>query len=237
MSTIPPEQLLFEVEEVLRAMPDPQSLGNDSIEVLSWLGRAGAALEAWDQVKGAMFAITLQGLSSRLERDFNPAKRKVLVLLHQARSDLRLRTVGPLAVAVPKGAVFEYFDEVRRVVQEAKSDILFCDPYLDAEFVSRYLPHVTPNVRVRLLGRERMPSLVSAASLFSAQHRLHIEVRSASGFHDRYLFTDGRCGYHSGASFKDGGRIAPTSFIQVTDAFAPLCSTYEELWANAKSYP
>ena len=237
MSTIPPEQLLFEIEEVLRAMPDPQTLGNDSIDVLSWLGRAGAALEAWDPVKGTLFTITLQGLSSRLERDFNPAMRKVLVMLHQARSDLRLRTTGPLAIAVQKGAVFEYFDEVRKVVQTAKSTLLFCDPYLDADFVSRYLPHVTSGVSVRLLGRERMPALVPAATMFSAQSGLKVEVRSASGFHDRYLFADGVTGYHSGASFKDGGKTAPTSFIQVMDAFSALEATYEQLWSAGKPHP
>lgn len=43
--------------------------------------------------------------------------RAVVTMLHQARHDLRLKTVGPLAVAVDQGGVFDYFDEVRKVIE------------------------------------------------------------------------------------------------------------------------
>lgn len=149
---------------------------------------------------------TLQADADRV--NFTPFRQHLLMLLHQAESDLRLRTTGPLSIGVEVGRVFEYFDELRKLIETAKSDLLMVDPYLDAEFVSRYLP-------------------------FVAQSGLAIEVRAVGGFHDRHLFVDGQACYQSGASFKDGAKKTPTVLVQITDAFAGVNATYEQLWANA----
>ena len=61
--------------------------------------------------------------------------QRALALLHEARHDLRMETVGPVSVPLAHGQVFDYFDEVRKVIEMAKQDLLFVDPYLDAEFV------------------------------------------------------------------------------------------------------
>jgi hypothetical protein len=234
MNTIPPDQLLFEVEDILRTMPPAQSLGNDSSDILAWLGRASAAMHAWEPLKATMlFDGHVGRLSSSSARDFAPAVRGVLVMLHQAQHDLRMRTTGPLSLSVNKGAVFHYFDELRQVIELARKDLLFVDPYLDTEFVSRYLPLVAKGASVRLLGRERITTLVSAAQLIAQQDGLAVSVRSSPGLHDRYLFVDGAACYQSGASFKDGAKKAATTLTQITDAFAPVLDTYEQLWVAA----
>ena len=159
--------------------------------------------------------------------------RGVQTMLHQAGHELRMRTVGPLTIAVGQGGVFDYFDEVRKVIEAAKTDLLFVDPYLDAEFVSRYLPHVSQGVSVRLLGRERIATLLPAVELLRQQNVLLIEVRSAVGFHDRYVFVDRLSCYQSGASFKDGAKKAPTTLTQIVDAFSVVFTTYEQSWTSA----
>lgn len=228
MSKIPPEQLLAEIEDILRTMPTTHSLGVGDEDALAWLGRAAASVHEWDFIKGASFDLSLGRIGSR---NYVSGIREVRVLLHQARHDLRMKTVGPLSVNLDKGAVFDYFDEVRQVIELARTDVLFIDPYLDAEFVSRYLPHVCSGVTVRLLGRERMASLTSAVGVFRTQSSLAIEVRSAQGFHDRYLLVDGITCHQTGASFKDGAKKAPTTLTQITDAFAAVQSTYEAIWS------
>lgn len=35
--------------------------------------------------------------------------------------------VGPLSVVVQQGQVFDYFDEVRKVIEPARSDLFFVD--------------------------------------------------------------------------------------------------------------
>ena len=52
--------------------------------------------------------------------------------------------------------------------------------------------------------------------------------------HDRDLFIDGRQGYLSSASFKDGGKNAPAQLTEVHDAFAQILSIYKEKWEAAE---
>lgn len=144
-----------------------------------------------------------------------------------------MRTAGPLSIGVPAGRVFEYFDELRKLIEAARSDLFIVDPYLDAEFVSRYLPFVASGTQVRMLARERLSTLKPAVDAYKAQTALSADVRTISGFHDRYLFVDQQACYQSGASFKDGAKKTPTILVQITDAFVGVQSTYEQLWQSA----
>ncbi len=136
-------------------------------------------------------------------------------------------------MAVAAGSVFDYFDEVRKIVEGAKADLFFIDPYLDPDFVSRYLPSVTPGVTVRLLARAYIAKLQPAASLLATQLGFPLKIRSATNFHDRYVFVDDAACYQSGASFKDAAKKAPTTLTQITDAFPAMRTTYEDIWSAA----
>ena len=213
-------------------MPPRATIRHELPENYAWFGRAAALVAEWNSVKAIPFDGFLRSVQAQRAVDPGPGMNGILTLLHQARHDLRLKTVGPLSVALSQGAVFDYFDEVRKVIEDAKSDLLFVDPYLDAEFASRYLPHVPSGVVVRLLGRERLPTLLPAIALLRQQARLTIEVRSSEALHDRFVFVDKTLCYQSGASFKDGAKKSPTTLTQITDAFAAIQTTYESLWTS-----
>lgn len=240
MQTPLPEQLLLELQDVIRTMPGARDFGANPDKCIPWLGRASAAMSQWDAARSMVHFepevrkyAALQANANRV--NFIPLRQQLLVLLHQAENDLRLRTIGPLSVGVAAGRVFEYFDELRKLIEAARSDLLIIDPYLDAEFVSRYLPFVPTGTQVRMLARERLSTLKPAVEAFAAQSGILIELRTIGGFHDRYLIVDGQSCYQSGASFKDGAKKTPTVLSQVTDAFKSVQSTYEQLWANAAS--
>jgi len=238
MKPVPPDQLLFEIQDVIRAMPGLRDFSADPDTCIKWLGRASAAMNSWEPARARVyFDSEVRQYSSlyanRQMVDFEPFRHSLLTMLHQAESDLRLRTCGPLSVGLETGRVFEYFDELRRLIESARSDVFFVDPYLDAEFVSRFLPLVPDGTSIRLLGRERIASLKPAALAFASQYGHSVEIRSGSGFHDRYLFIDRQACYQSGASFKDGAKKAPTVLSQITDAFAAMHHTYEQLWKQA----
>jgi hypothetical protein len=226
------EQLLIEIEDIIRTAPSPV-LGGD-LNVIAWFGRASNALVRWDP--------TVQ-ISTGLEfAEYTRAKGPLEVvspfdrfmgLLHQARHDLRLETTGPLNVAIAHRMPFEYFDEIRKIIELAKRDLLFVDPYLDAEFVSRYLGLVATGVTIRLLAREKLKTLLPAVDVFARQNGANIQIRSAPDFHDRFLLVDGVSCYQSGASFKDGAKTSPTTLTQITDAFEATKRTYEDIWSRA----
>ena len=115
--------------------PVPEKLDLDTPDIFSWFGRASAVLTRWDPYKAVDFNVSSPGLNSPFPDIKLNANRKMQTVLHQAIHDLRLKTGGPLTVALDQGAVYDYFDEVRKLIETAKSELLFVDPYLDAEFV------------------------------------------------------------------------------------------------------
>src|SRR5215470_9575051 len=110
------EQLLAELEDLLRTMPDEATIHHDTVQNFCWLGRAAAIVEQWDKTKAAQYNEYLTKFHDVLARPSHEGWRQILVLLHQARSDLRMRTLGPINIAITKGQVFDYFDEVRKVI-------------------------------------------------------------------------------------------------------------------------
>lgn len=228
------EELLGEVEDILRTMPNRATLRHPKDENFAWLGRVSAVIEAWDSSKRIPLGAAMDQFHGQSARDAQEGLRKMLTLLHQARHDLRMKTIGPVNAALGHGQVFDYFDEIRKIIEPAQKDLLFVDPYLDAEFVSRYLPHVSSGAGVRLLARERIGTLLPAVDTYAQQSGTGVLVRSAAGFHDRYVIVDGAACYQSGASFKDGAKKAPTTLTQITDAFPVVLRTYEDIWARAK---
>lgn len=228
------EQLLAEVEDILRTMPPRETLRHAKDENFAWLGRVTALIEAWSMPKMIFIRPAIDQFHGRDANDAQNGFRKIMTLLHEARHDLRMKTVGPLNAAVGRGNVFDYFDEVRKIIEPATRDVFFIDPYLDAEFVARYLPHVRSGTLVRLLARERLSTLLPAVDAFARQSGLTISVKSSPGFHDRYVIVDGSACYQSGASFKDGAKASPTTLTQITDAFPVVLKTYEDLWSTGK---
>jgi hypothetical protein len=228
------EQLLAEIEDLLRTTPLQETIRDSTEENLAWFGRVSAAIESWDVRKAPFVTLYTGHIHAFLAYGASEGFARLRTLLYQARSDLRMQTLGSANVAVPCGMVFDYFDEIRNIVELAREDLLFVDPYLDAEFVSRYLPQISAGVTTRLFTREKLPALLPAVDTFARQYGLSIEVRSAPSFHDRYVFVDKRACYQSGASFKDGAKSAPTTLTEITDAFAAVLKTYEDIWTRAK---
>jgi hypothetical protein len=224
---------LAEIEDVIRSMPPRNEFHHDSDEMLIWLGRAVAAIANWDPMKGISASSAVSSLYSSQALISYQSSVSIVILLNEARATLRLKTLGPVNTAIGQGLIFDYFDELRKPISLAKFDIFFVDPYLDADFVSRYLPSVSAGVTIRLLGRERINSLIPAARLFAQQNRANVEIRSGKNFHDRHVIVDRQMCYQSGASFKDGGKTSPTTISQIIDSFPAVLKTYEDIWAGA----
>jgi len=227
------EQLLGEIEDLIRSLPTNETrILEETAERRMWIARVLAAIARWDPPSGTQarnFTIAMRGSNSRLA---DAALEGLLGLLYEANASLRLSTIGPVTTAIGHGAVFDYFDEIRKLIEGANADLFIIDPYLDADFVSRYMQGVRSGVPVRLLARERISTLLPAIQVLVQQTKSTVTVRTSPHFHDRYIFVDGRACYQSGASFKDGARNAPTTITQITDAFAAVRDTYEAMWAD-----
>lgn len=228
------EILLFEVDDILRTMPPRATLRHDSDENFAWLGRVAAFIESWNSVKSIPLNMALRdfhGLDAHIAQQ---GFRNIMTLLHQARHDLNLNTKGPLNSALNQGQVFDYFEEIRKIIELANQDVFFIDPFLNAEFVSRYLPYIKSGITIRLLARELVVTLTPSVQQYIKQTGATVSVRSSKGFHDRYVIVDGFSCYQSGASFKDGAKSAPTTLTQITDAFEVVRKAYEDIWSDSE---
>ncbi|MGE0579660.1 hypothetical protein [Reyranella sp.] len=225
------QQLLGEIGELIRTAPPADQAS--SPEGMAWQGRVAAILKRWDHTRSVTVDVQLTQMRSSYGRLAYQGHGEVIGLLHEARADLQLKTAGPLSVAIDTASEFDYFDVIRRLIAEARTELLFVDRYMGAEFVAKYMGLVVAGTSVRLLTRDRLTSLIPAAHAFTAQHGLTIAVRSSDNIHDRYMFVDRRACYVSGASFKDGGRDSPTAVTQIVDTFADTLATYERLWGEA----
>ena len=227
------EQLLMEVEDLIRNKPDIMNISDHSEESLNWLGRVTSTLYIWDKFNSISVIHAIESLHNNYSK-VDSIVAQIMITLNRARHELVLKTIGPESVAINGGKPFDYFDVVRKKIELATNDIFFIDPYLDAEFVSNYLCLVKAGVSIRLLAREKLATLIPAVNTFNAQHGKGIQVRSHKDFHDRYLLVDKQHCYQSGASFKDGAKVKPTTLTQITDAFDAVKVTYEDLWDRSK---
>ena len=230
------ELLLPEVEDIIRVAPttDEFASHSGSDEHLAWLGRAAAAIERWNRAYMLRVTAALMKVPSNNRIRCEDALATLKILLQQAKSDLR-QELGHGSVVVAEGRVFEYFDELRKVIETAKTEVFFVDPYLDADFVSRYLPYVAEGVSIRLLSSsKKRATLLPAVESFEQQFGRPISLRVSDGLHDRYLFIDRTACHFSGASFKDGAKNSPAILAQITDGFQAMWDIYEQQWSGAR---
>lgn len=228
--------LLSEVEGLIRGLPPFTDFENSVPNVIEWGGRASTILEKVDRIEFSSISCTIeQALTGQIYARID-AYPKIQFALQRAKSMLILRIPGVRSTAVDQGARFRYFDEITKIVQTAQSELYFVDPFLNNDFLTRYVEPLTKNLKIRLLGKKvaELSTLVQGCKLLNAQGSLKIEIRSTASIHDRYVFVDGKNCFMSGASFKDGAINASTVIVEIVDAFDAMKASYESIWSSAK---
>jgi hypothetical protein len=89
------EQLLAEIEDILKTTPPHATIRHETPENIAWFGRGTAAIEKWNPSKSTLVKEYLDLFRSNLHvRKTAPGLTKFMTLLNQAQSELRLETVG-----------------------------------------------------------------------------------------------------------------------------------------------
>ena len=230
-----PAEFAAHFDALVRTMPPIATLSHDTQENHEWLGLAAHLVQETDSARGMLFRMEMSKLYSSYNRMPGDTEKLLVSMVQQCKMEWRFRSSGPLAVAFEPRRPFDYFDEVRKYVESATTEVFFIDPYMDADFVSRYLPFVKPGVAVRLLGSNRIVALKAAVEMYSAQNSTTVELRH-SLFHDRYLIIDRRECYQSSGSFNHGAATAASLLVQIVDAFDSIQSIYEARWSAGTVY-
>jgi hypothetical protein len=225
------QQLYAEFAELLRQMPAQATLHHPTLENQEWLGRATALVRLADPRRATFFQSDVDILCTMI---VNPPDQiqKILTTLHGFHYEWRLKCVGAMAMVFDAGQPFDYFDQVRRVIEVATTDLLFVDAYINSDFVASYLPHVRDGVQVRLLISNYAAEVRSSVDAYLLQRDLDIQIRRGKP-HDRTVFIDKTQCWQSGSSFKDGAKKAPVILIQMIDAFDAVHAICEKQWDDA----
>lgn len=141
---------------------------------------------------------------------------------------------GQQEITVPAGRTFTAKSQVRDLVATAATGILLVDPYVGAATLDVLR---TADVPVRLL-TGALPKAIEAGfeparKEFLAEGRL-LEVRRATGLHDRHLVLNDRC-WLVGSSLKDAGK-KPFHVIEMVDSRSVVIADLEARWAQAEPY-
>ena len=104
------------------------------------------------------------------------------------------------------GQIYDAFDQMKKFVFMAKSELIVIDPYFD-DSVLPLIAQKRPGVSV-LVVKNRRKDLLHAVDVarFNAQYANSLTVKESTKFHDRFLIIDKSALIHVGASFNHLGK-------------------------------
>ena len=118
---------------------------------------------------------------------------------------MRDRTFPPQKVFFD-GQVYDAFEQMKRFVRMAKSELIVIDPYFD-DSVLPLVAQKRSGVSVLVVRNSRSRLLHAAdVAAFNAQYGNTLDVKASDRFHDRFLILDRSVLIHVGASLNHLGK-------------------------------
>ena len=99
------EQLLAEIEDIIRTMPPMSQIQDSAMENMAWFGRASAAIENWDTGKGALATLYISEITHSSRPISYAGVQRVIILLNQARHSLLSQIPGAGSLALSTWAI------------------------------------------------------------------------------------------------------------------------------------
>lgn len=227
-----PEVLLAQVRSLIERTPDFDQYTPTSHEHLVWLGQAHAFVSQWDRTEAMGIKVSSQLLHSETMRE--GSLDSIMGAVYRAMAALEL--VAPVAAQTTfaAGDVYDFFNELNKVISSAEASIFIVDPYLDPSVFDQYLSSRGADVTVKLLLNKDADSIQPAAEKYIQQFGSVLEVRKSKAIHDRVIFIDGYVCWITGQSLKDAAKAKPTYLVALAPDVVPAkLQSYEEIWAAA----
>jgi hypothetical protein len=112
----------------------------------------------------------------------------------------------PLQKVFYDGQIYDAFDQMKKFVRMAKSELIIIDPYF-ADSVLPLIAQKRQGVSVIVVKNSRNKLLHSAdVAAFNAQYGNSLTVKTSDKFHDRFLIIDNAVLIHVGASLNYLGK-------------------------------
>jgi len=132
---------------------------------------------------------------------------------------------------ISKGEVYTAFRILQGIFQQARSEIIVIDPYID-EQVLDHIAATDAGVRAQVV-TEHVKGNFKIAYRKLLQQRGNLEARVVAHFHDRFIILDGRACYQLGASINHLGNKATVIDLKSSTVRDKVLSEFASLWPGA----
>lgn len=241
LRTIDDEALYRQLQALLNTVPD---FGAVNDPARRWLGRLAALVK---ETGAIVDEVALTTTTSRLEHESLKASSvaEIKNILFRALAFAELGAPSAAQGAfIAAGNQFDAFSVIGKILTEARSGVLFVDPYMDATILTDFAVLASEGIPVRLLAAEAAvkPSLAAAIPKWIVQHGgsrpLEARVAPPRTLHDRSIQVDGKEAWIATQSFKDLAARSPASFSRLDgEAGAMKIDAYQAIWEMAKPIP
>ena len=184
--------------------------------MLSGVLRSSHAIAVNIQIMRAFNAMrkTLASLAPLLSRIEETERRQLKQEDAQVRNEERFKLIldamqdkrFPPQKVFYDGQIYDAFDQMKKFVLMAKSELIVIDPYFD-DSVLPLIAQKRPGVSVLVVKNKRKDLLHAVdVARFNAQYANSLTVKESTKFHDRFLIIDKAAVIHVGASFNHLGK-------------------------------
>ena len=194
----------------------PYAFTENGIAMLSGVLRSPRAIAANIQVMRAFNAMrrALASLAPLLSRIEATERRQLKQEDAQARNEERFKLIldamqdkkFPPQKVFFDGQIYDAFDQMKKFVRMAKTELIIIDPYFD-DSVLQLIAQKRPGVSVLVVKNKRKDLLHAVdVAQFNAQYNNTLTIKVSTKFHDRFLIIDKSTLIHVGASLNHLGK-------------------------------
>ncbi len=168
---------------------------------------------------------------------FNVTDKGMEHLVALAKSDGtassgEIQKAGGLVV-VNRRATHTFDKYLRKILADAKTEVLIADAYVDDTIFDTVLDVIPPSLPVKLLYSRTMGKFGARATRFSRQYS-QFAFRRYKHLHDRFMVVD-NAGYVLGPSIKDAATNSPAIVVELDPNEKRLLRNFfDDLWKKAK---
>lgn len=226
-----PNEILAELKRLQSSMP---AVGRVQISqgYLDWYGSVKALIVAANPNKELELNVQEASFPYPALRIRAADSIRTILTIEIKRLEVML---GPQIQPVyGPGAQYDFYRNLKAILNTASSEIVLVDPYLDRESFDLYLGDLDPSVHARVLVNKNANSLKPVINVLETKHP-GVLVKQSKELHDRVLFIDGRECWVIGQSIKDAADKKPTYIAPLpTDVVADKHKAYQAIWDRAE---
>lgn len=240
---IEPDRLYHDLGYLIAEMPDMASHQWQTLDGQRWLGRASALLEeGGNSLDSIAFNIAADGLSSNPFTPGHPERvQQMTAILYRALARAELSASPAIRGAfIPVGEAFSAFTAISQIVSQARSSVMFVDPYADFNLLTDFAVLVPEGVAIKILADAEKkkagfePAVRRWVQQYGAARPLEARLALRGSLHDRLITVDEVGAWNLGQSFNALAARAPTSLLRADPDTAQLkIQAHMDTWQQA----